>query len=76
VLLELADGRTVTGILKSEDAKEMRLMTAEGKLVVVAKSDVDERHPGKSAMPQDIVTKLSKAELRDVVEFLAGLKEK
>ena len=72
----LTDGQTVTGILKSEDAKEVRLMTAEGKLVVVAKSDIDERQPGKSAMPEDIVKKLSKAELRDLVEFLAGLKEK
>ncbi len=50
-------------------------MTAEGKLVV-PKSDVDERHQGKSAMPQDIVTKLSKRELRDLVEFLAGLRDK
>ena len=60
MLLVLNNGQTRTGVLKGEDAKEIRLMTAEGKLVVVAKSDVDERHPGKSAMPEDIVTKLSK----------------
>ena len=76
MLLILNDGQTRTGILKGEDAKELRLMTAEGKLVTVAKSDVDERQPGKSAMPEDIVKKLSKSELRDLVEFLAGLKEK
>ncbi len=76
VLLILNNGQTRTGVLKGEDAKEIRLMTAEGKLVVVAKSDVDERHPGKSAMPEDIIKKLSKSELRDLVEFLSGLKEK
>ena len=76
VLLILNNGQTRTGVLKGEDAKEIRLMTAEGKLVTVAKSDVDERHPGKSAMPEDIIKKLSKSELRDLVEFLSGLKEK
>ena len=76
VLLILNNGQTRTGVLKGEDAKEIRLMTAEGKLVVVAKSDVDERHPGKSAMPEDMIKKLSKSELRDLVEFLSGLKEK
>jgi quinoprotein glucose dehydrogenase len=76
VLLVLNNGQTRTGVLKSEDAKEIRLMTAEGKLITVAKGDVDERHPGKSAMPEDVIKKLSKSELRDVVEFLAELKEK
>ncbi len=63
VLLILNNGQTRTGVLKGEDAKEIRLMTAEGKLVMVAKADVDERHPGKSAMPEDIIKKLSKSEL-------------
>jgi quinoprotein glucose dehydrogenase len=76
VLLVLNNGQTRTGVLKGEDAKEIRLMTAEGKLVTVAKDEVDERHPGKSAMPEDVIKKLSKSELRDLVEFLAGLKEK
>jgi quinoprotein glucose dehydrogenase len=76
VLLVLNNGQTRTGILKGEDAKEIRLMTAEGKLVAVAKDEIDERHPGKSAMPEDVIKKLTKSELRDVVEFLAGLKEK
>jgi quinoprotein glucose dehydrogenase len=76
VLLVLNNGQTRTGVLKGEDAKEIRLMTAEDKLVTVAKDDIDERHPGKSAMPEDVIMKLSKSELRDVVEFLVGLKEK
>ena len=74
VTLSLDDGRVVSGVLKSEDAKEIKLMTAEGKLIVVPKKQIDERQSGKSAMPDDVMKSLSKSELRDLVEFLAGLK--
>jgi quinoprotein glucose dehydrogenase len=62
-------------VLKSEDDKEVHLMTAEGKPVAVKKADIDDRRATKSAMPDDFATKLSKRELRDLVEFLSGLKE-
>jgi quinoprotein glucose dehydrogenase len=75
VVLVLMDGHIVSGIVKEETGKEVRLMTAEGKLVTVKKDDIDERQAGKSAMPADIVKSLTKAELRDLVEFLASLKE-
>ena len=39
------------------------------------KNQIDERQAGKSAMPEDVIKHLSKSELRDLVEFLAGLKE-
>jgi quinoprotein glucose dehydrogenase len=76
VVLTLTNGKSVVGVLKAEDAKEVQLMTAEGKLIVVPKGQIDERHTGKSAMPEDIVKHLSKSELRDLVEFLAELKQK
>jgi quinoprotein glucose dehydrogenase len=75
VILTLKNGRTVVGIVKAEDANEVRLMNAEGQTVVVPKKQIDDRQTGKSAMPEDIVKNLSKAEVRDLVEFLAGLKE-
>ena len=74
VVLGLKNGQVVTGIVKAEDGKEVRLMTAEGKLLVVAKPDIEERQAGKSPMPEDIMKQLSKRELRDLVEFLATLK--
>jgi quinoprotein glucose dehydrogenase len=74
VILTLTSGKVVTGIVKSENAQEIRLMTAEGQIVTVPKSKIDERQAGKSAMPEDLVQKLSKRDLRDLVEFLAGLK--
>lgn len=75
VLLTLLDGRTVTGVLKSKDKKQYVIGTPEGKIVTVPAADVDFEKPDKSAMPDDLVKKLSKRELRDVVEFLSGLKE-
>jgi quinoprotein glucose dehydrogenase len=74
VVLTLTSGKSVTGIVKAENDKEIRLMTAEGQVVTVAKSNIEERQAGKSAMPEDLVQKLSKRDLRDLVEFLAGLK--
>ncbi len=75
VVVTLTSGKTVTGVLKSEDARELRLMTADGVPITVAKDQIDERQTGKSAMPEDVTKHLSKAELRDLVEYLSGLKE-
>jgi quinoprotein glucose dehydrogenase len=75
LVLTLTNGKSVVGVLKSEDAKEVKLMTAEGKLVVVPKDQIEERQAGKSAMPEDVTKYLSRSDVRDLVEFLAGLKE-
>jgi quinoprotein glucose dehydrogenase len=75
VLITKADGKSVNGVLKFEDAKEVRIMTAEGQLLSIKKDEIDERRATKTAMPEDLVQKLTKQELRDLVEFLAGLKE-
>jgi len=72
VILSLTNGTVVSGIVKAEDGKELKLMTADGKLVTVPKGKIDERVRGKSAMPDDLVR--SKRDLRDLVEFLASLK--
>jgi quinoprotein glucose dehydrogenase len=74
VILTLTNGKLVSGIIKGEDANEVKLMTAEGQLLTVPKAKIDERARGKSAMPEDVITHLSKRELRDLVEFLANLK--
>ncbi len=67
-------GLELVGIIKAEDDKEVKLMTPEGKLLTVAKNQIDERRAEKSAMPEDLLKYLSKSEIRDLVEFLAGLK--
>jgi quinoprotein glucose dehydrogenase len=75
VILLLADETTVSGVVKSEDKKQIKLVTPENKEVVVPTADVLRRRTGPSAMPDDLVKKLSRRELRDVVEFLSSLKE-
>ena len=74
VVIAKNDGTVVAGVLKSEDDKAIRLMTAEAQLVEVPKLDVEDRKRGPSAMPEDLHKKLTKAELRDLVEYLANLK--
>jgi quinoprotein glucose dehydrogenase len=75
VELLLDNGKTVSGILKAEDNKEVRLMNAEGAILTVKKDRIEERRRGKSAMPEDLTKHLSRRELRDLVEFLASLKQ-
>ncbi|HEX5269684.1 MAG TPA: PVC-type heme-binding CxxCH protein, partial [Gemmataceae bacterium] len=55
VVLTLTNGTVVSGLLKGEDEKEVRVLTADGKLVAVPKDKIDERQRGKSAMPDDVV---------------------
>jgi quinoprotein glucose dehydrogenase len=74
VVIATDDGQVVTGVLKGEDEQKIKVMTAEAKLVEVPKSRVEERKRGDSAMPADLHKKLSNAEVRDLVEFLANLK--
>lgn len=71
VVVALSDGRVVTGVFKSEDDTTLRLVSPEGKPIDVAKSEIEDRRRGPSAMPDDIAKKLSKSELRDLVEFLS-----
>ena len=74
VVIATSDGKVHTGVLRGEDDKEVRLITALGKLLAVPKDTIEERKRGPSAMPGDLAGKLSKSELRDLIEFLASLK--
>ena len=74
-VLTLADDRVVTGIIKSEDKKQVKLVTAEAKELTIPAEDIVARRTGPSAMPDDLHKKMSRRELRDLVEFLSSLKE-
>ncbi|MGE0607248.1 MAG: PVC-type heme-binding CxxCH protein [Pirellulales bacterium] len=74
VICILDDGRTVAGIFKEEDDTTLRLVTPEGKPLEIDKSQIDERLRGKSAMPDTLVNFLTKSDVRDLVEFLSGMK--
>jgi quinoprotein glucose dehydrogenase len=74
VVLALTSGQIVTGVLREDNGKELHLVTPEGQILLVPKDEVEESRRGASAMPADVTKYLSKAELRDLVEFLASLK--
>jgi quinoprotein glucose dehydrogenase len=69
------DGLVHTGVVQLEDAALLRLVTAEGKIITLDKATIEERLAGKSAMPEDLLKHLSRADIRDLVEFLSGLKQ-
>ncbi|MFN0021403.1 MAG: PVC-type heme-binding CxxCH protein [Pirellulaceae bacterium] len=75
ILILDSNGQSITGIIKKESDKTVELMTAEGKLISLAQEDIEQRRPTKSAMPDDLPKKLTKFDVRDLVEFLASLKE-
>jgi hypothetical protein len=52
------------------------LRNTENKLVEVKKSDITKREGAPSGMPEIYGTVLTRRELRDVVEYMASLKEK
>ena len=73
-VVTLNDGTAYTGILKSENDKDVVLSSPEDGIVSVQKSEIKSRNRGTSAMPEGMENLLSKHELRDLVEFLANLK--
>lgn len=74
-VLTLVDGRVVSGVVKEDTKKQLKIVTPENKELVIPADDVESRRTGPSAMPDDLHKKLSHRELRDLVEFLASLRE-
>jgi quinoprotein glucose dehydrogenase len=75
-ILAMSDGKTYAGIVKQDDAEQLLLQLPDGRLLTVKKSEIDERTVGKSGMPEDLIKKLTKFEIRDLVEYLSTLKSK
>ncbi len=74
VVVVLKGGGTRAGVVKSETADELVLHSLEDGVLRVAKATIQSRTTGLSAMPEGVAQVLTRRELRDVVEFLAGLK--
>jgi quinoprotein glucose dehydrogenase len=74
VVVATDDGRVYTGVLREETANVLELITDEGLVIHLDTETIEARRRGKSAMPEDLMEHLSMLELRDLVEFLAGLK--
>jgi quinoprotein glucose dehydrogenase len=74
VKLTLKDNQVVTGILMEETKEELILKTSDAEPMEVAVSRISKRENLPSGMPP-MKTLMSKREIRDMIEFLANLKE-
>ncbi|HXG48074.1 MAG TPA: PVC-type heme-binding CxxCH protein [Methylomirabilota bacterium] len=74
ITVVMKNGTSYAGALKSESAAEMEILSPEDGLVKVKKADIQEQAKGLSAMPEEIRQVLSRQDLRNLVEFLSGLK--
>jgi len=81
LIVETTEGRLRSGVFKSEDAKGLVLVQTDADLdaserfLAIPKDQIKARERGPSAMPEGLVLALSKRELRDLIEFLASLKD-
>lgn len=74
VVLNLKDGQEVFGALMEETATELTLKTSDAEPLVIPVARIAKRENLPSGMPP-VGEALSKREIRDLVEMLAGLKE-
>jgi quinoprotein glucose dehydrogenase len=72
-IVTTTDGRSVHGIVEADDGERLAIRTADGTLHVLAADEIDERASGASAMPAGLDSRLTRRELRDLVEWLSTL---
>ncbi|TWT84170.1 HEAT repeat protein [Planctomycetes bacterium CA13] len=68
-------GQLLTGVVKSENDELLELIQADGSIVRIPQDEIVTSRKGKSAMPADLLQHLSERELRDLVAYLASLRE-
>ncbi len=75
IVLTLKSGGAAAGIVASETADTLTLRNTDNKLIEVKKSDIAKREGAPSGMPEIYGAILTKVQLRDVVEYVASLKD-
>jgi quinoprotein glucose dehydrogenase len=74
VKITLKDNQVVTGVLMDESENELILRTSDAEPLEIPISRISKRENLTSGMPP-MRTLLSKRDIRDMVEFLANLKQ-
>jgi len=74
VSLELTSGKKINGVLQQENSKGLLVKVGDKPDTLINKENIAKRTDGMSSMPP-MRYLLSKKELRDVVSFLATMKE-
>ena len=73
--VQLADGRSLTGVLTKRDATGIELRDAKGDAHKLASSDIEEIKPLRaSLMPEGLLKDLTLQEAADLLAFLETLK--
>ena len=71
-IVRTLDGRSITGIIKDQNANALTLQTAT-EIVVVPREEIDGMRQSKSSMmPNDLLKPLSEHEVRSLVAYLGG----
>jgi quinoprotein glucose dehydrogenase len=70
----LKSGANHNGLVKSETATELVLDSPEDGKLTLKKAAIEKRIRGLSAMPEGVDKLITRRELRDLVEYLSGLK--
>lgn len=74
-ILALEDGETLAGRILEETADNVVLETSEKEIYDVPSSEITARRRDVSAMPADVSTHLTRTEMRDLITFLASLRD-
>src|SRR5262249_52999879 len=70
-VVELDDGKTLTGILNGSDEKVVRLADQTGKVTMIPRKDVRSIVPSRtSLMPEKLLDELTADQRRDLFRFL------
>ncbi|MBX3748341.1 MAG: HEAT repeat domain-containing protein [Verrucomicrobiae bacterium] len=73
VMVETRDGREFAGTVQGETDQTLILNTLEEGRVTLQKAEITGRWKGLSGMPEGLTEMLTLREMRDLIEFMAGL---
>lgn len=74
VQVVLNNGTSAAGVVKRETEQELDLFSLEDGLVTIKKGDIKSRTITLSGMPDNLRQILNRREIRDLVEYLSGLR--
>ena len=75
VLIETSDDESFAGLIKSESAENLTILTAQAKLQTIPKSKIASRHSSQlSLMPDGLHLGLSLDDFADLIAYLESLK--
>jgi quinoprotein glucose dehydrogenase len=74
VLVFLKSGAGYAGVLTKETETTLEINSPEDGPITISKADIKSREKGLSGMPAELRQILSKRDVRNLVEFLSGLK--